>query len=197
MAKKSRIKRASRRRVQRGGEVGEVGLGGMGGTGTVENAGVQLNEPPPPQQSTLFSETRAATSTAVDALKRDSAELSNTVTEKSSSIFGKATDYLSGIWGKLQGEDVNRDQEQVGGKRKRLPRIRLNRKYISKKMSNIVDIFKKHITRKNKGKKCKKSRRNYRGGSVVNTADPSLWKSQQGSYPQAVGSINVPIPPRP
>jgi len=74
---------------------------------------------------------------------------------------------------------------QEGGKRRRRPQthIRLNRKYISRKMNNIVDIFRKQLTCKNKGKN-KKSRRHYRGGAY-------------GNYPGAVGNINVPMPSRP
>lgn len=77
---------------------------------------------------------------------------------------------------------------QGGGKSRRRKRrttarstIRAN---ISKKITKIVNMVKNRMTCKNKHKKGK---RNYKGGSSV---------SYYGSYPNSVGKINVPVPPK-
>ena len=103
------------------------------------------------------------------------------------SWWDRVSKHVGNFFNKVRGNDHPDTlvQGQVGGKRRRhmQTHIRLNRKYISRKMNNIVDIFRKHLTCKNKGKN-KKSRRNYRGGAY-------------GKYPGAVGSIDVPMQSRP
>lgn len=194
MTRKSRIRskrsvsrkiRGSRRRVQRGGNwVSDMWkkIRGEDHPDSVVTSGVYSPLHTSSVEGTASVAGNNQGSTGASTVVQKIGDAKNAVEGAVSGV----TDTVSNLFAPSKPEPVPVPPSgQMGGKRRRRPQthIRLNRKYISRKMNNIIDIFRKHLTCKNKGKN-KKSRRHYRGGAY-------------GKYPGAVGNINVPMQSRP
>jgi hypothetical protein len=73
-----------------------------------------------------------------------------------------------------------------GRKTKRVRHLRFNRKYASKKLRKLLNVFKLKKSRKNK--------RNFmQFGGGFQPSNAYTLSRTYGSYPYAVGKINVPI----
>lgn len=128
------------------------------------------------------------TSTVGEKLDKLTSEVGNKVDEAKEKVGAITTNVSTTVSDLFNDSETNNPlHDQSGGKLRRKRRTTARstiRSNISKKITKIVNMVKNRMTCKNKHKK---SKRNYRGGSSV---------SYYGSYPNSVGKINVPVPPK-
>jgi len=189
MSKKSKD-RKTKRRVQRGGveEPSSTSSTEPSWTEKFTSFFKKITGPDVKRQEDSTPEDNSTTGQKIDKFTSDAKEKVSDITESVSTTVSD----LFGTPEPAKNDDIYQQPtapNQTGGKmRRRKPATRSTIKTnISKKITKIVNMVK---TRMSCNKRTKKSKRNYLGGSSVST------QPYYGSYPNSVGKINVPVPPK-